>query len=221
MNREEHCIYEHWEPGAQYPFYVGQGKGKRAFSLGDRSKNHRAVIAELALRGLKYEVKIVRIFLTKDTANTYEVELIAKWRANGATLVNKTIGGSGTVGCALTPEHRAKLSAMKKGKPLPAHMHEAARIANIGNRYTKGKKLSPEHRARLSERLKGNTHTKGQKRNPSAVEASAAWHTGKKRSDETRAKIAASQQGKKLSDETKVKISIARLRHYAMRDGVA
>lgn len=52
------------------PFYVGKGRGLRAYSKGDRSRPWR----EIALRG--YTVEIVRVGLTNEEAKALETDLI-------------------------------------------------------------------------------------------------------------------------------------------------
>lgn len=82
---------------------------------------------------------------------------------------------------------------------------------------TRGRKQKPEHTARVA------AANRGRKRDPAAVEKSAAWFRGRKLSAEHKAKLsalskgkkrdpaavaksAATQRGKRLSDETKMRI---------------
>jgi len=130
-------VYEHWRPDLDLPFYVGKGKGPRAFKF-DRNKDHAKVQAKLAKRGMCVEVRLVRFDLTEQEAYDIEIERIAFWREAGIRLVNKTNGGGGfsgfirPLGIRLSPEARAKLSAARKGM-----------------------KFSAEHRANLSARKTG------------------------------------------------------------------
>jgi hypothetical protein len=105
--------------------------------------------------------------------------------ASRTNLLNCTIGGEGLVGATL--ETRQRMSASKKGKPLPQSTQEAARLANIGRRP------SAAHIAKLRE-----------------------INTGAKRSLATRAKISAKalgriphNKGQNASDEARAKMSIS------------
>lgn len=100
-------------------------------------------------------------------------------------LLNCTIGGEGLMEASL--ETRRKMSALKKGKPLPQAMHDAARKANIGRSpsprhleilrlVNTGKVLSPETRAKISEAAKGRVaYNKGI---PASAEARAKMSLG-------------------------------------------
>lgn len=91
-------------------------------------------------------------------------------------LLNCTIGGEGLVEASL--ETRRKMSEMKKGKPLPQAMHDAARKANTGRkpspehleilrRVNTGKVLSEETKAKISNATKGRVaHNKGKSASP-------------------------------------------------------
>jgi group I intron endonuclease len=82
--------------------------------------------------------------------------------------------------------HRAALSAARMGKPLPAHVVEKIRQANIGK--VNGPP-SAEHRAAISAALKGRPKTEAH------VEAMRAI----RHSDETKMKISVAKAGKRLS----------------------
>jgi hypothetical protein len=112
----------------------------------------------------------------------------------------------------LSPEHRAKLSAAKKGRPLsPEHRaklsaarkgrkfgpHSAERRANIAAALSR-----PEVRAKLSA-----AH-KGKKRGPEATANIAAAN----RRPEKRAKQSADQKGKKRGPEATANIAAANRR---------
>ena len=119
---------------------------------------------------------------TKEAQELERKEILAR-----TNLLNCTIGGDGLV--EASQEMRRKLSNMKKGKPLPQSMHDAARKANIG------RKPSPEH-----------------------LETLRRVNTGKVLSAETRAKISlatkgriAHNKGQSASAEAKIKMSIGQL----------
>lgn len=91
-------VYEHWRLDRDECFYVGKGKGNRAYNMRDRNAHHRAIMEKLSREGSGMEVRMVATGLTEDEAFALEVERIAFWRAAGADLANKTNGGEGTSG---------------------------------------------------------------------------------------------------------------------------
>lgn len=155
-----HYVYEHWRPDKDVCFYVGKGSGRRANNLrNERSKHHLNIQAKLAHLGMCVEVRLVAEGMTHDDAIAYEIERIAFWKSVGVKLVNLTPGGEGTVGVKRslearqkqsllmkgvpkTKEHRAKISAAKKGKPVPNLRKKRAPRTDI-------------HRENLSKALKG------------------------------------------------------------------
>lgn len=198
-------VYEHWRLDRDECFYVGKGKGNRAYILKDRNRHHKAIMAKLNREGFAMEVRIVESGLSEEQAFDLEVERIAFWRGAGADLTNLTNGGEGVSGHILSDEAKKHLSDLNKGKPG----------------YWKGKKLSEETRAKLSEIGK---RVGPPKLSPETIEKIASYHRGKKRSAETRAKISEKAKGRPspfkgkespfkgipLSSEVKTKMSIAR-----------
>ena len=110
---------------------------------------------------------------------------------------NLTDGGEGFLGQIFTPERRAKMSEVRRGKgvgPRPHargwhHTEEAKlKISEAG----KGREFSEERRAKIGATKVGNT-----------------YNLGSKRTEESRAKMSLVQKGRTFSDETKLKMSIA------------
>lgn len=64
------------------------------------------------------------------------------WTGHHHSLESRLKIGEAVQNREITTETRAKISESKKGKPIPAHVHEASRIAHLG------KKQSPEHIAK-------------------------------------------------------------------------
>jgi uncharacterized protein (DUF2147 family) len=111
-------VYEHWRTDTGVCFYVGKGKGRRAYYLCERSLHHQSVINSLKTRGFVTEVRIVEVGLTENEAFEVEKQRIAFWRAAGFNLCNKTDGGDGISGYKMTEDDRRKISHGKKGKKL-------------------------------------------------------------------------------------------------------
>ena len=84
-----------------------------------------------------------------------------------------------------SPEHRAKLSAAKKGK-----VHSPETRAKIGA-ARKGRTHAPETRAKIGAASKGRTHTPEARAEIGAVHKGNTYRKGKKHSPETRAKMSA------------------------------
>ena len=52
-------VYEHWRPDTNVCFYVGKGKGNRAWAMNRRNKHHKSVQSKLTSLGLSVYVKII------------------------------------------------------------------------------------------------------------------------------------------------------------------
>ena len=170
-------VYEHWRLDRDECFYVGKGKGGRAYSMKDRNKHHQAICAKLNRIGSAFEIKIVASGLSEQEAFVLECEQIAFWRNAGCDLTNLTNGGEGISGFKHSVETRQKLSVMNKGMPATF----------------KGKKHTDKTKIMLSEIAKKRGAPKLTKEQQ---EKAAAWHRGRKRSQETCAKISAKAKGR-------------------------
>ena len=110
----EFYVYEHWRPDTGLPFYVGKGKGPRAFYLYSRSNHHKNIVAKQLRQGLTVEIKKVFSGLDEETAFLLEKATIAYWRGRGVKLLNITDGGEGPAGCKLTLIQRKRRSKQMK-----------------------------------------------------------------------------------------------------------
>jgi hypothetical protein len=120
--------------------------------------------------------------------------------AKGRTLSPETRAKISAVhkGRTLNPEHRAKIAAAQKGR---THSPETrAKIAAANKRRFR----SPEHRARIAAALKGRPLS------PEHRARIAAALKGREVSPETRARLSAAQKGRTLSPEHRAKLSAAR-----------
>nr|WP_292766372.1 NUMOD3 domain-containing DNA-binding protein [Mesorhizobium sp.] len=160
------CVYEHWRPDTNACFYVGKGALRRSrdlgVSAGCRTKAHGAVQEALRAQGLQVEIRIVAQDLTELEALALEMERIALYGKieDGGTLVNRTIGGSGTYGMRHTPEARAKMCAAQAARDpaLSGHPHTPESRAKI-SAALKGRPKSAESRAKRADTLRGRPLT--------------------------------------------------------------
>lgn len=173
--KNEYYVYLHLRKSDGSVFYVGKGKGRRAWNLKHRTNSRWQRVS----RKHGCEVVLVAQDLPEVCALSMERALIGVYRNS---LVNMTDGGEGASGYVHTPEGRAKMSAAwegrvvteewranmskaRKGKPhSPEHVRKQAE-AQRGKVYSeetkakigaaqRGKKLSPDHIAAISKPLK-------------------------------------------------------------------
>lgn len=108
---EDFYVYVHFRNDTGAPFYVGKGRGNRAFQTGSRrSEWWRNIVKKCG-----YTVKVVKNFqLNEEASFGYEKELIAILRSVGFELVNLTDGGEGAGGYKFTEERKQKHSELAK-----------------------------------------------------------------------------------------------------------
>lgn len=177
-------VYEHWRPDKDTCFWVGKGKGRRAYNFSRNSRYNRTV-AKLIRLGMCVEVRLVADGLTEDEAFVIEKQRIAFWRANGGALTNMTDGGEGVSGLKHSPESIARVVARNLGRKHSQETRAKMSAARMG------RPMSDVSKARLS-----------------------AAHTGKKQAPHTpehRAKISAAAKGRKDPPETKKRKQLAAL----------
>lgn len=199
-------VYEHWRSDKETCFYVGKGKGGRAYDLVRRSRHHQNVINYLMKNNFPVEVRIVETNLTENDAFDLERRRIAFWRAAGLDLCNKTDGGEGVVGYVFTAEDRAKLSASCMGRSYGPHTEEhkakigAALRGRIDPEGVKQKKskgalsresFPDEMKAKIAESVKNLWS------DPEYRERMCETHRGRKAAPEALAKMKAAQAARR------------------------
>jgi hypothetical protein len=130
------------------PYYIGKGKGRRAY---ERRRKYRPPIERIL---------ILKSGLTEEEAFRHEVYMIAVLgrKCHGGILHNHTDGGDGRSGWIAPPETRQKMSSTRRGKSLawpesrPREFSPEAR-ENMSKGHT-GRKQSPEHNSSISNALK-------------------------------------------------------------------
>lgn len=175
----EYYVYV-WRDSANVPFYVGKGKGKRAYNTTTRSKEFKEVYAKGGCA-----VEIVDWFIHESQAHALEVELIARYgrRDMGGLLVNKTDGGEGASGRVMSDQARAKLAA-----------------SALGNTRCVGRAYSSETRAKIGASRLGRTHSAETRAKIGAASVGRVY------SPEARAKISVTHKGRPKSDETRARM---------------
>lgn len=98
-------VYEHIRHDTGAVFYVGKGKGERAWDEQKRNPYWRRVVSRHG-----YDARIVVAGLDEELALLAEVELIDKQTRLGARLTNLTAGGEG--GCTTTGDAEARRVAL-------------------------------------------------------------------------------------------------------------
>ena len=137
--RNDFYVYVHTRVSDGSVFYVGKGKGKRAYYIKGRSEHWNNIAKKHG-----YNVTILLNNLTEEQAFILEKQTIAT--LGRENLCNMTDGGEGVtgrpshnVGRKHCEETRKKMSEAKKGKPAP----------------NKGKKHTEEARLKISRAMKG------------------------------------------------------------------
>lgn len=97
---------------------------------------------------------------------------------------------------AMSPEYNtAKIAGSCLGLRHSAETKAKQAAAKFGNKNTLGYRHTPEALKKLREKQLGvPSPTKGTRRSPEAIAATAAAHRGRKRSPETRLRISLAQQ---------------------------
>jgi len=139
-------VYEHWRPDKGVCFYVGKGKGRRAWDFKRmRNPHYRSIVSKLASMGMSVDVRIVISSVSCETALAVEKDRIAFYGIDN--LSNMTLGGDGLSNPS--PELRLKISLSQK-----------KRFENIDERKKlsasfKGRVTSEETKKKLSAANKG------------------------------------------------------------------
>lgn len=120
-------VYEWIRLDTNEPFYVGKGKGDRAFKLHkNRNKYFKNIVKKVPTA-----VVILEKDLPESIAFEFEVFYIEKYRNIGYELTNITAGGEGI---SLTTDIKKKISESHKGKRASEKSKLKNKLAHIGKR---------------------------------------------------------------------------------------
>lgn len=128
--------YLYVDPIHNQPFYVGKGKGDRAYVHLKKSRNNFVNNKINKIRKLGYE-PLVGLIRTSTEKYAFMLEqglikLLGRKDNGTGVLCNLTDGGEGTVNINVSDEHKQKISASMKGVLL-------------------GRPISEEHRQRIKK----------------------------------------------------------------------
>lgn len=153
---------------------------------------------------------IIETGMNKIDAEQAEIELIQKYKDNGYSLYNISLGGNAAfAGIPLTEEHRRKISEGNKGKPAHPKTPEGLRrlsVAHQGNQHALGYHHTEETKKIISQKLKGR---KLPPRSAEHCKHISEAKKGQKLTEAHKQKISENMRGRKPSQK-----SIQRLIEY-------
>ncbi len=159
-------LYEHWRPDKDVCFYVGKGKGNRAWDMKNvRNRHHKAITSKLTSMGLCVDVRIIIGRLSSEIAYELEKERISMYGMEN--LSNMTLGGEGM---NPTPELRDIMSVAQK----KSFAENPQRRLNMSI-SRKGRVTSEETKRKLSITSSGRTHTPEARSRISAARKAAGF----------------------------------------------
>ena len=197
------------------PYYVGRGKGDRAYRRHWRSRARSGYFDPPS----KDRILILKKNLTEEDANKHEKYMIFVFgRKDNKTgiLRNLTNGGEGTSGVKMTEDRLMKLKRPKSEEHKqklrkPKSEEYKKKMRDI----KKGTKLSAEHKEKIRQQVKGRKWWNNGVSNKHTKECPGdGWSIGRLNnnigrilSEETKEKIRISNTGKTLTDEHKELLS--------------
>jgi hypothetical protein len=190
------------------PFYVGKGKGKRAWDFNRRKYGKNFLLLGKIKKIKSPIVSLIKENLQEVDAFIEEINLISsigRVSKIEGPLCNMTDGGDGVSGLLVSEETRKKISDAGKGRVISEETKKKIKKANTG------KIRSETVKKNISEGHKGiASHPKGTfKHSEKTKLALREINLGNKANDITRMRISNSLKGKVCPIETREKISIA------------
>lgn len=148
---DQFYTYMHTRNDTGQPFYIGKGKGDRAYQRKTRRSIHwRRVASKYG-----YQTHILASWETEKDAHSHEVFLISCMRDSGAPLVNQTNGGDGTSGFRWSEESKKRFSSALTGiKKSEAHK------AALRKPKTKTEKLIAAQKAKIGKKPTAEIHAR-------------------------------------------------------------
>jgi len=198
-------VYTHRKADTGEVFYVGKGKGKRAYKTYNRSRYWNNIVSKHGR-----EVEIIVDNIDEELAFLIEIETIATLRSRGNVLCNMTNGGEGSSGCHPSSETREKIGSAQRGVAKPnSQKQKLSELLKSGTHPI----FSAEARAKnagenhwVYGRTSENNPSYGRKDTPEMVEAKRQRMLGRKMgacSEERKERIRQAKLGKKVEDTSK------------------
>jgi len=145
--------YGHYKTDSKELFYVGKGKGNRAYEKDSRSDYWKNIVSKYG-----YTVEIFAEWKSEKDAFIHEKFLIECFK-DLTNLCNLTTGGEGCSGYIWSEEQKEKLKLRlhpNLGKKLPDHVCKQISLTQKG--VLRGKQTK-EHSEKISQALKGKPKT--------------------------------------------------------------
>jgi len=196
--------YAHYKPDNSV-FYIGKGRGRRAWSNKNRNPHWRNVIAKHG----EPKVEVLAQWPTEEEAFEHEKFLIWCFRDMGYSMANIADGGEGASGYKHRDDTIIKMQKNRMGEKNQffgrSHTEKTKKLISESKKANPsspwlGKSRSEETRKKISEALKGRA--------------------GHKHTDESRQKISLAHTGKKQAppnEETRKKLSESVKNSWALR----
>lgn len=155
----EFYVYIHYRNDTNTPFYVGKGKGDRAYQL-CTSRRSRFWLNIANKAGVT--VNIIETALTETEAHDLECKIIEELRMYGYKLANLTDGGEGVSGRKIS-EHSRQLMRIKATGRIHTYatrqkLKARGRLTGVNN-HMYGKTHTQETRLKISSKLSGRIPT--------------------------------------------------------------
>lgn len=196
MAKAEFYTYIHRKADTGEIFYVGKGKGGRAYSK-QRSEYWTNVANKHG-----FLVEIVAYFFSEEDSFSDEKQRIADLKESGVRLCNLTYGGDGASGAVRSEETKRRMAEAKIGKKRIPETEETRRRKSES---AKGRPMSPEAIAKTAAAHRGMKRSKETLERMSV--ALKGKNVGRIKSEAERMNMSIAQKGKSKSDYAKQRIS--------------
>jgi len=222
-------VYAHRKASTNEIFYIGKGRGNRAWRKDGRGTYWYRVVKK---HGLK--IDILMDGLQEWAAFEFERDFISLYGRKDmgyGELINLTCGGDGVSGLLTSQETKNKIRQALSGRPRNPQASAMSALSNTGKKRTKearekmskaqkGKAIPDSARQKLRLANLGKRHSQetrlkisiigtGRIKSESAKAKIGDFHRGRKRNQATKDKISAAKIGLKASEATKIKMSQA------------